>query len=240
MVFLVFTILDVYPNDEGLLQDPIKERDTTVLVFTEEGPSTAYIELHRKRLKRYLDMSIESIFNDNELSNMEKDVDALYHFSGDILESSILGVLRQQLIGLQDKILSISVSIKSADAELDSLRRQNPDLSAMLNQETLALQAAESKLLELREEEISLKEEIQKLTAKQESVHSQIASAEENVEKMKQKMAELKNTDIKIKTAASNCFKWQTEMSVVNASTNATFMNAKRVLFGENFDFLYC
>jgi peptidoglycan hydrolase CwlO-like protein len=189
------------------------------------------VEQQRKKLKQYMDMSIESIYETDQLNNMERTVDAIYHHSGDALETPILGDLRKQLTGLKNKIPSLLSSIKSAESECESLHKQNPDLPAKLNQEKLALQADESRLSELTSEEAILELEIQKLMAKKESVLSQKTSAAERAERRKQKMEELKNIEESIKKAEYSCFQKRNEMSKVNATINATLMDAKRVLF---------
>ncbi|KAJ6876713.1 hypothetical protein NC651_029651 [Populus alba x Populus x berolinensis] len=116
---------------------------------------------------------------------------------------------------MSDKIHSLTDSINSAKAELDPLCRQNPDFTAMLNQEKLNLQDEESNLSEFTScEERSLKTEIETLTAKQESAVFKITSNEKNADKTKQKMGWMKNTDGKVKKDEHICFQWQKEMRV--------------------------
>ena len=122
-------------------------------------------------------------------------------------------------------------SINSAESECESLHKQNPALPAKLNQEKLALKADESRLSELTSEEAILELEIQKLMEKKESVLSQKVSAAESAERRKQKIEGLKNIEENIKKAEYSCFQKRNEMSKVNATINATLMDAKRVLF---------
>ncbi|KAL9378931.1 hypothetical protein Peur_027413 [Populus x canadensis] len=225
--------LEEYPSSEDPVntehdQDAIGEGDFTPQ--QNHGPAVN-VEQQRKKLKQYMDMSIESIYETDQLNNMERTVDTIYHHSGDALETPILGDLRKQLTGLKNKIPSLLSSIKSAESECESLHKQNPDLPAKLNREKLALQADESRLSELTSEEAILELEIQKLMAKKESVLSQKTSAAERAERRKQKMEELKNIEESIKKAEYSCFQKRNEMSKVNATINATLMDAKRVLF---------
>ena len=210
------------------MQDAIGEGDFTPQ--QNHGPAVN-VEQQRKKLKQYMDMSIESIYETDQLNNMERTVDAIYHHSGDALETPILGDLRKQLTGLKNKIPSLLSSIKSAESDCESLHKHHPDLPAKLNQEKLALQADESRLSELTSGEAILELEIQKLMAKKESVLSQKTSAAERAERRKQKMEELKNIEESIKKAEYSCFQKRNEMSKVNATINATLMDAKRVLF---------
>jgi chromosome segregation ATPase len=210
------------------LQDEVGESDTTP---QQNHGESVNVEQQRKKLKQYMDMSIESIFETNQLNNMERTVDTIYHHSGDALETPILGDLKKQLTGLKDKIPSLLSSINSAEAERESLCKQNPDLPTKLSQVKLALQADESKLSELTSEEARLEVEIRKLIEKKESVLSQKASAAESVERRKQKMEELKDIEAIIKKAEYSCFQKRNELSKVNATINVTLMDAKRVLF---------
>ncbi|KAL9356044.1 hypothetical protein Peur_049297 [Populus x canadensis] len=225
--------LEEHPSSEDLVntehhQDEVGESDTTPQLNHGESVN---VEQQRKKLKQYMDMSIESIFETNQLNNMERTVDTIYHHSGDALETPILGDLKKQLTGLKDKIPSLLSSINSAEAERESLCKQNPDLPTKLSQVKLALQADESKLLELTSEEARLEVEIRKLIEKKESVLSQKASAAESVERRKQKMEELKDIEAIIKKAEYSCFQKRNELSKVNATINVTLMDAKRVLF---------
>ncbi|KAG5232369.1 trichohyalin [Salix suchowensis] len=220
--------LDEYPSSE----DPVNtEHGRRGLHSSTEPCPAVNVEQQRKKLKQYMDMSIESIYETDQLNNMERTVDAIYHHSGDALETPILGDLRKQLTGLKNKIPSLLSSINSAESECGSLHKQNPDLPAKLNQEKLALKADESRLSELTSEEAILELEIQKLMEKKESVLSQKVSAAESAERRKQKIEGLKNIEENIKKAEYSCFQKRNEMSKVNATINATLMDAKRVLF---------
>ena len=210
------------------MQDEVGESDATP---QQNHGESVNVEQQRKKLKQYMDMSIESIFETNQLNNMERTVDTIYHHSGDALETPILGDLKKQLTGLKDRIPSLLSSINSAEAERESLCKQNPDLPTKLSQVKLALQADESKLSELTSEEARLEVEIRKLIEKKESVLSQKASAAESAERRKQKMEELKDIEAIIKKAEYICFQKRNEMSKVNATINVTLMDAKRVLF---------
>ncbi|KAG6775028.1 hypothetical protein POTOM_018452 [Populus tomentosa] len=225
--------LEEHPSSEDLVnpehhQDEVGESDTTP---QQNHGESVNVEQQRKKLKQYMDMSIESIFETNQLKNMERTVDTIYHHSGDALETPILGDLKKQLTGLKDRIPSLLSSINSAEAERESLCKQNPDLPTKLSQVKLALQADESKLSELTSEEARLEVEIRKLIEKKESVLSQKASAAESAERRKQKMEELKDIEAIIKKAEYSCFQKRNEMSKVNATINVTLMDAKRVLF---------
>ncbi|KAB5529200.1 hypothetical protein DKX38_019281 [Salix brachista] len=222
--------LDEYPSSEDPVNTEHEQDATGEGDFTpqQNHAPAVNVEQHRKKLKQYMDMSIESIYETDQLNNMERTVDAIYHHSGDALETPILGDLRKQLTGLKNKIPSLLSSINSAESECGSLHKQNPDLPAKLNQEKLALQADESRLSELTSEEAILELEIQKLMEKKESVLSQKVSAAESAERRKQKIEGLKNIEENIKKAEYSCFQKRNEMSKVNATINATLMDAKR------------
>ncbi|KAJ6762646.1 hypothetical protein OIU79_023394 [Salix purpurea] len=177
--------LDEYPSSEDPVNTEHEQDATGEGDFTpqQNHAPAVNVEQQRKKLKQYMDMSIESIYETDQLNNMERTVDAIYHHSGDALETPILGDLRKQLTGLKNKIPSLLSSINSAESECGSLHKQNPDLPAKLNQEKLALQADESRLSELTSEEAILELEIQKLMEKKES--KQLSGCEEEGEKEK-------------------------------------------------------
>ncbi|CAK7340622.1 unnamed protein product [Dovyalis caffra] len=210
-------------------QGAVQEGDTTC---QQSHDLPVKIEQQWKKLKRDMDKFLESnLDNVNQLSNMQRTVDTLifYHL-GDEVKTLTLQDVRQLLTALKDKVSCVRSSKRFAQAELENLHKENPDFSAMIDREKLALQAEESKLSELTCEEARIQVEIQKLMARKQSILSKKASTSKNVEKGKWKMAELKNTQEKFKKAKCSFSEWQNETSKVNETVITTLMDAKRLL----------